>query len=92
MKRSGSVTKNFHHQHNIVNPEAAFADRTWGIRVTLPASDPFTRLVGSDWSKEHWYPSQAERDRALKNMRTRHGYYRIGDEVSLIFEEIQREN
>lgn len=81
---------NFHHTHNIVDPDNALADRRWGIRITLPASDPFTRLVGKDWTKEHWYPSESARNRALTDMQTRHGYYRIGDEVSLVFKPIQR--
>lgn len=79
------------HRHNLVDPDRANEDRPWGIRVTLPPADPFNNLVGSDWEKHHWYPTERERDEALEGMRTRHGYYRIGDEVSLIFEKVRKE-
>ncbi|MEO0998036.1 MAG: hypothetical protein AAFX58_11005 [Pseudomonadota bacterium] len=82
------MNENFYHEHNLVDPRVADASRPFGIRVSLPGTDPFTRLVGTDWTKEHWYRSEAERDEAFENMRNRHGYYRIGDDVSLIFEKI----
>jgi len=47
--------------------------------------------VGADWEKYHWYATERERDEALEHMRTRHGYYRIGDEVSLIFEKVGKD-
>ena len=79
------------HRHNLVDPGQVARERPWGIRVTLPPSDPFNNLVGADWEKYHWYPTERERDEALEQMRTRHGYYRIGDEVSLIFEKVRKE-
>ena len=82
------MSTNFHHLHNVVEPDRALAERPWGIRVSLPERDPFTRLVGADWSRQHWYASRAERDAALEQMRTRHGYYRVGDEISLVFSTI----
>ncbi len=79
---------NFFHQHNLVEPEKAERERRFGIRASLPAGDPFTRLVGSDWTGEEWFPTRIERDAAYENKRTRHGFYRIGDEVSVIYEKI----
>ena len=80
----------FAHRHNLVDPSRADQERRWGIRVTLPPTDPFASLVGADWEKTHWYPTERERDEALQRMRTRHGYYRIGDEVSLVFDKVER--
>lgn len=82
--------KNYFHAHNLVDPEAALRDRPFGIRASLPATDPFTRLVGKDWSREFWYASANERDAALRNMQERHGYYRMGDDVSVVYESVER--
>jgi len=79
------------HRHNLVDKDRAGQDRPWGIRVTLPPSDPFNNLVDENWEQYHWYATQRERDEALERMRTRHGYYRIGDEVSLIFEKVGKQ-
>ncbi|MEM7277622.1 MAG: hypothetical protein AAF385_05800 [Pseudomonadota bacterium] len=78
----------FFHSHNLVNPDNADAPRPFGIRARLPASDPLTRLIGTDWSKDEWFASREERDQAFDAKCTRHGYYRIGDEVSVIYEKI----
>ncbi|MEL7537395.1 MAG: hypothetical protein AAFZ58_08180 [Pseudomonadota bacterium] len=78
----------YSHRHNLVEPQHAGVDRPWGIRYRLPATDPFTRLVGTDWQREEWYPTREERDHALDNKRRRHGYYREGDEVSVIYEAV----
>ena len=64
--------------------------RPFGIRVKLPAGDPFRRLLGDDWQKLHWYPSARERDAALLDMGRRHEFSRIGDEPALLFEKIER--
>ena len=80
----------YSHRHNLVEPSRAGRERNWGIRVTLPPSDPFNNIVGPGWEKFHWYATESERDRALEKMRTRHGYYRIGDEPSLVFETVRR--
>ncbi|MEM9171395.1 MAG: hypothetical protein AAGA84_01695 [Pseudomonadota bacterium] len=82
------MDKSYCHVHNLVDPSRADAQRPWGIRVTAPSADPFNKLVGGDWSREHWYASEAERDAALAKMRTRHGFYRIGDDPSIILTRI----
>ncbi len=80
----------FHHPHNLVEPDTAGAERRYGIRVTLPPGDTFNRLLGEDWERVHWYPSEAERDRAFDNMAERHGYYRETDTPTQILEKILR--
>ena len=80
----------FCHQHNLVEPSTAGAERRYGIRVTLPRSDTFTRLLGDDWERLHWYATEAERDLALEKMATRHGYYRKTDSPTQVLEKIER--
>ncbi len=78
----------FCHPHNVVDGSRIDADRPWGIRVSAPATDPFNKLVGGDWHREHWFRERAERDAAFEQMRDRHGFYRIGDDPSIVLEKI----
>ncbi|MEM9335389.1 MAG: hypothetical protein AAGA33_11105 [Pseudomonadota bacterium] len=39
----------FCHQHNLVEPDTAGAERPYGIRITLPAGDTLRNLLGDDW-------------------------------------------
>lgn len=80
----------FCHRHNLVEPEKAGAERRYGIRVSLPAGDTFSRLLGEDWERVHWYATEAERDRAFANMARRHGYYRTTDTPTQVLEKIVR--
>jgi hypothetical protein len=68
----------------------AGAERRFGIRVSAPPQDPFTRLVGEDWHTLHWFETRAERDRAMQDMAARHRYSRIGDVPSIVLEPIER--
>jgi hypothetical protein len=81
---------NFHHQHNLVQPEKAESKRSFGVRVTLPSNDTFSALLGKDWERLHWYATEQERDDAFDNMATRHGYYRTTDTPTQILEKISR--
>ncbi len=81
----------FHHPHNLVNPETAGADRPYGIRVTLPPGDTLQNLIGDDWERFHWYPTREERDAAFDKMAIRHGYYRKTDSPTQILEKLDRE-
>lgn len=75
------------HEHNLrAQPPAA--EKRWGIRVTLDPRDPFVRLVGADWRKEHWFASARERDLAIADMAGRHLYSRQGDEPSVRYQKI----
>lgn len=78
------------HQHNLVEPDKAVAERKFGIRVTLPANDTFSRMLGDDWETLHWYPGEIERDKAFEKMAIRHGYYRKTDSPTQILEKIVR--
>ena len=78
------------HQHNLVRPETAGAERKYGIRVTLPPGDSLRKVLGDDWERLHWYPTEAERDRAFGEMAARHGYYRKSDTPTQVLEKIVR--
>ena len=78
------------HQHNLVDPEAAFPDRRFGIRVTLPAHDTLRNILGENWEKLHWYTSEAERDDAFDQMALRHSYSRQTDTPTQVLEKIVR--
>lgn len=81
----------YYHQHNLVNPESAGAERNYGIRVTLPPGDSLRKVLGDDWECLHWYPSEEERDDAFEIMATRHGYYRTSDSPTQILSKITRQ-
>jgi hypothetical protein len=78
------------HRHNLVDPSTAGAERTWGIRVTLPPGDTLRKVLGDNWEKLHWYPSESERDAAFEQMAIRHGYYRKTDAPTQVLEKIVR--
>jgi hypothetical protein len=75
-------------EHNLVAPMPTV--KRFGIRVRLRAGDPFTRIVGADWQKQHWFASERERDAALADMASRHLYSRRGDEPTVVYEKITR--
>lgn len=80
----------FCHPHNLVDPEAAGGERCFGIRVTLPANDTLRNVVGDDWERRHWFPTEQERDAAFEQMAARHGYYRETDSPTQVLEKITR--
>ena len=80
----------FHHPHNLVDPEQAGRDRPYGIRVSLPEGDTLRNLLGDDWERFHWYPTREERDRAFDKMAERHGYYRNSDSPTQVLEKLER--
>jgi hypothetical protein len=75
-----------YHEHNLRQPLPA--ERPFGIRVRLRRSDPLRNLLGSDWTKEHWFASRDEREVALEQMSGRYLYFRPGDAPSLEFERL----
>ena len=81
---------NYCHQHNLVDPATAGTERRFGIRVTLPASDTMRKIIGNDWERLLWYPSEIERDNAFQQMAQRHGYYRHTDDPTQILEKMLR--
>jgi hypothetical protein len=80
----------FCHQHNLVDPETAGRQRSFGIRVTLPSGDTLRNVVGDDWERLHWYPTEKERDAAFEHMAIRHGYYRDTDSPTQVLEKVSR--
>ncbi len=56
--------------------------------MRLRARDPFTRLVGAEWQKLHWFATERERDAAFEDMSGRHLYSRRGDEPAVIYEKL----
>ena len=77
------------HAHNL-NRDLT-EPRDFGIRVRLRPGESFTRLIGADWERTHWFSSQHERDKALADMAAEHLYSRRGDQPTLIFEPIERD-
>jgi hypothetical protein len=75
------------HPHNLNQP--LDGAKPYGIRVSLPPTDTFARLIGPQWQRHHWYASRAERDAALADMAGEHLYSRAGDRPSLIFEPVE---
>jgi hypothetical protein len=73
--------------HNLRHPVST-APRPYGVRVSLPAGDPFRKLLGEDWSRTHWYESAEERDAALAEMSRKHEYSRPGDRPALSLEKV----
>ncbi len=78
------------HQHNLVDPDTANADRKFGIKVSLPPGDTFSKILGDNWERVHWYASEVERDQAFENMDIRHEYYRETDSPTQILQKIVR--
>jgi hypothetical protein len=76
------------HAHNLLR--RLDAPKPYGIRVSLPPGDTFTRLLGSTWQRHHWYATREERDRALADMASEHLYSRRGDRPTLVFEPVER--
>jgi hypothetical protein len=77
------------HSHNLNRPPEG-AHR-YGIRVTLPPDESFAAVIGSDWERLYWYPTTAERDRALHEMARRHEYSRRGDKPTVVFQKVERD-
>jgi hypothetical protein len=62
----------------------------FGIRVSLADKDPFASLVGDNWSKTHWFATQAERDQTIVEMQRRHEYSRRSDKPAIKLEAIKQ--
>ena len=78
------------HQHNLVDQTTAGQERPFGIRVTLPANDTLRNVLGDNWERLHWFPSESERDEVFEKMATRHGYYRDTDTPTQVLEKLSR--
>jgi hypothetical protein len=76
------------HAHNLSKP--LDVPKPYGIRVAIPPTDTFARLLGQDWQRHHWFATREERDRALADMASEHLYSRRGDKPTLVFEAVER--
>jgi hypothetical protein len=76
------------HAHNLNEP--LDAPKPYGIRVSLPATDTFARLLGKNWQQHHWYATREQRDRALADMASEHLYSRHGDRPTVRYEPVER--
>lgn len=76
--------------HNLRHPPSPDTVKTHGVRVSLRPGDPFSRLLGADWHRTHWYSSAAERDAALEEMSREHDYSRPGDRPALTYAKVTR--
>ncbi len=74
--------------HNLRRP-ISHGPRPYGVRVSLRPDDPFRKMMGAEWHREHWFASAAERDAALAEMRRKHEYSRIGDKPALVFQKVE---
>jgi hypothetical protein len=80
---------NFCHQHNVTT-KTKDNDKNFGIKITLPKGDTLNNILGSNWSKQHWYENEKERDSVYNKMKIRHGYYRVTDNPTQIIQKISR--
>ncbi|MDH3316549.1 MAG: hypothetical protein OER43_12400 [Gammaproteobacteria bacterium] len=65
--------------------------KQYGIRVTMPPTDPMRapHLLGEDWEALRWFDSEEERDAVFEDMNRRVEYYRDGDNPSRILAKIE---
>jgi len=73
---------------NLLRP-VTHGPKPYGVRASLRPGDPFSKIMGADWSRIHWFATAAERDAALQEMSRRHEYSRIGDKPALQFEKVE---
>jgi hypothetical protein len=78
------------HQHNLVDPDIANAEKKFGIKVSLPPGDTFSKVIGDDWERVHWYATEVERNKAFDDMARRHEYSRTTDLPTQILKKIHR--
>jgi hypothetical protein len=76
-------------KHNLIDAPAD-TEHQFGIRVTVPKTDPFSRLVSADWSTYHWFATAIERDQAIEEKSARHRFSRIGDAPTVQYEPVNR--
>ena len=79
---------NICHPHNLTKQPDD--QKPYGIRLSLPAGDTFSRLLGVGWQQHHWFATREERDRAIADMASEHLYSRRGDRPTLVFETVEQ--
>jgi len=74
--------------HNLRKPVGQ-GPKPYGVRISLKPGDPFRKIMGAEWHREHWYATATERDAALTEMSRKHEYSRAGDKPSLLFDKVE---
>ena len=66
--------------------------KPFGIRVTMPPTDPMRRshLLGEDWEAFSWYETEEERDATFDKMSKVVVYNRDGDHPSQVLTKLER--
>lgn len=77
------------HQHNLPADRPASEFR-FGLRMRLPAGDTFAAILGESWEKTRWFQTEADREKAMRELRRQHPYYRSGDRPTLSLEKINK--
>jgi len=67
--------------------------KKYGIEVAMPENDPMAQshLLGEGWTSYRWYDTEAGRDEAMTDMMRSTGYYRVGDQPSVILTPVERD-
>ena len=73
------------HTHNLVQIRAG--KKPWGLRLTLPAGDAFSGILG-DFESVEWYTTEREREEAIRTLRGHFPYYRGGDRPTYVVERL----
>ena len=77
------------HSHNL-SASGSRGERTFGLKLGLPAGDTLATVLGGDWSAFRWYASETERDAALSEIISKHPYSRPGDRPTYVVERVVR--
>ena len=75
--------------HNLRRSDPG-APQPFGLRVSLKPGDPFGRLLGTAWSRTHWFETALQRDAALLDMSRKHEYSRSGDRPTMRFDKVEK--
>lgn len=63
--------------------------RAYGLRLSLPAGDTMSAVLGEDWHTFEWFHSEAERAGRIAELTAQFAYYRRGDRATYVIEKIQ---
>ena len=74
------------HTHNLVQIKAG--EKPWGIRLTLPAGDALSNVLGDEFESVKRFATERERENAIQVLRQRFPYYRSGDRPTYIIERL----
>ena len=79
------------HSHNL-SARSRNLERSYGLRLRLPAGDTFESVLGNDWNALRWFRSERERDQALVEIMGKHAFSRVGDEPTYVVERVVRDS